>query len=405
MMQWRRTRWLGLVLLGAVLTAQSPAPLDLKAALETANTANLELRAARQQRALALAGITTARQFPNPTVSFSVSRDAPHESALWDQPLDIAGQRGKRIAVAREEQRSIELDIAALERQVRRRTREAFYRALAAREQTQQAKAALDLTSRLKEIVQERFDAGDVAQLDVIEADVELSRATADYETSLQSQKSADVALAALLNRPLDEALTLAGTLATVPPAPALASLTTSALTSNADVQKTTQDLRTEERRLSLAKSERIPRVDLQVGTDLNAPPDFNVGPRGQIAVAVPLFYHGQGEVAQSSARLEALRLTLQSQQVNVSAEIAAAYYDYAAKQHLAQQYQERIVPESVRLEEMAEESYRSGKSNLLTLIEAQRRLNEVRKGYIDSLLATQSAFAALEETVGAPLD
>ena len=80
-------------------------------------------------------------------------------------------------------------------------------------------------------------------------------------------------------------------------------------------------------------------------------------------------------------------------------------YFDFSAKAHQAEQYRDRIVPQTERLEQMAEDSYRSGKSNLLTLIDAQRKLNDVRKAYLDSLFAAQSSFAALEETVGAPLD
>src|SRR5205823_12354397 len=122
-------------------------------------------------------------------------------------------------------------------------------------------------------------------------------------------------------------------------------------------------------------------------------PREFNVGPRGQIAVSVPLFYHGQGEVAQSTTRLEFLRLSLQALRTNAAADVAAAYFDYLAKAHQAEQYEQKIVPQSVKLQEMAEDSYRSGKSNLLTLIDAQRKLNETRKTYLDSLLAVQSSF------------
>src|SRR5689334_21696070 len=114
------------------LGQQQPAALDLRAALATAETANLELRAARQQRALALAGITTAGVLPNPTFSFTAARDTPHEGITLDIPIELGGKRGKRLAVAREEQRSTEIDLAVLERQVRRRTRQAFYQALSA---------------------------------------------------------------------------------------------------------------------------------------------------------------------------------------------------------------------------------------------------------------------------------
>jgi len=379
--------------------------IDLTTALRVAEVDNLELRAARLQRGLAVAGLMTARQMPNPTVTFSASRDAPNESALLDLPVELGGKRGKRISVAQEESRLAEVDINALARQIRRRTREAFFRALSALEQTAQAKAALDLATRIKNIVQQRFEAGDVAQLDVIQADVEVARADADYQTAALSQRSAEVQLAALLNRNLAPPLTLTGRLAEIPSAPTLEALTALASSSNSDIQRTIQQLKTEERRLALAKAQRIPDLTLQAGTDLNSPPDFQVGPRGQIGITVPIFYHGQGEVALSTAKLQLGRLTLQSHQMNVSAQVAASYFDYTAKSHLAQQYRDRILPESVRLEKMAEESYQSGKHNLLMLIDAQRRLNDVRRAYLDSLFAGQSSFAILEEAVGAPLD
>ena len=392
-----------IVLSPAVLAGQQA--LDLSGALSMAQTSNLELRAARQQRALALAGITTAGLFPNPTVAVTAARDTPHEGFSIDIPLELGGKRGKRLAVAREEQRSVEIDLSVLERQVRRRTREAFFKAVAARSQTEQAKVALELVTRTRDMVKQRYETGDVAQLELIQAEVELARATADYETTAQAQRSAEVLLAGLLNHPLTSSLEIAGRLDQVPPAPSLDAVTTQALQTNADLLKSTQDLKTEERRLALAKSQRIPNVDLSAGADFNAPPDFNTGAKGGIGVTLPLFNRGQGDIALSSARLELLRLTQQSQRLNASAQVAAAYFDYVAKRHQSEQYAQNIVPQTVRLSEMAEDSYRSGKTNLLTLIDAQRRLNDVRKAYLDSLLAAQSSFAALEEVVGASLD
>src|SRR5205823_1874349 len=133
-------------------------PLDVKTALAEADTHNLELRAALQQRAMALAGISTAKQIPNPMVAFAALRDVPHESVTIDQPIELGGKRSNRIAVAREEQRATDVDIAALRRQIRRRTREAFFRTLTARAQAEQSKAALDLATRTKDVVRQRFE-------------------------------------------------------------------------------------------------------------------------------------------------------------------------------------------------------------------------------------------------------
>ncbi len=393
-----------LLLISAAAYSQEQT-LDLKQTLAVAEASNLELRAARQQRAVALAGLKIAGQLPNPTISFAGARDLPHESLLWDQPIELGGKRGRRKAVAEEEQKAAENDITIFSRQLRHRTREAFYHALLSREQTRQSKAALDLAVRIHDVVQQRFDAGDVAQIEVIQAEVEAARAAADYEATVQAGKIADALLAALLNRALDRALSIAGHLEVLPKTDTLQSLTETALRSNADVLRTTQEMQIEQRRLELAKALRIPNLDLQAGVDLNAQPDFQVGPRGQIAVALPLFSHGQGEVAQSSARLEMFRLALQAQKNNASVQVIAAYYDYLAKVRQAGQFGEQIVPKTEKLEAMAEDSYRSGKSNLLVLIDAQRRLNETRKAYLDSLFAAQSSLAVLEEVVGASFE
>ncbi len=121
--------------------------------------------------------------------------------------------------------------------------------------------------------------------------------------------------------------------------------------------------------------------------------------------MTLPLFYHGQGEVALSNARIELLKLTLASQRITLAAEVAAAYFDYEAKAHQAAQYKEKILPQTQRMEAMAEDSYKAGKTNILTLLDAQRKLNDVQKTYIDALLAAQNSFAVLEESVGVPLD
>jgi len=395
--------WL-LLFTASAFAQTSSVPLDLKSALDQAQTSNLELRAVRQQRAVAMAGIKIAAQFQNPSVSFAALRDTPHESLVWDQPFEL-GKRGKRIGVAREEQKATEIDIGVLERQIRHRTRDAFYQAVLARANVDQAKAAMDLSTRIRDIVQARYDAGDVAQLEAIQAEVELTRATTDYQVALESQKVADVELAVLLNRPLDSTIDLRGRVDDLPHVADLTVITEMALRLNSNVQTTMQQLSIEEKRLQLAKASRIPNLDLQAGVDFNSPPDFNVGPRGQVGVTLPLFNHGQGEIAQSNARLDLLRFSIQAQKTTAEAQVIAAYYDYDTKLRLASDYSKTIVPQTARVEEMAEESYRAGKSNLLTLIDAQRRLNETRKAYLSSLFSVQSAFSALEEVVGGALD
>src|SRR5258705_13389298 len=81
----------------------------------------------------------------------------------------------------------------------------------------------------------------------------------------------------------------------------------------NPERQHLTKKKKVEDARRSLLQAQRTPKVTLQFGSDFNAPPDFRVGPRGQIAVELPLFSRNQGELAQSQATSRFLESEVQA--------------------------------------------------------------------------------------------
>jgi len=60
------------------------------------------------------------------------------------------------------------------------------------------------LAHRLHDIAQARFDTGDIPQLEVLQAELEMSRADADVEVAQQEQRVAGSKLSAMLNEPAD---------------------------------------------------------------------------------------------------------------------------------------------------------------------------------------------------------
>lgn len=168
-----------------------------------------------------------------------------------------------------------------------------------------------------------------------------------------------------------------------------------------------------EQSNTALLKAERIPDLGLQFGVDLNnpGPPGqthtggYIVGPRGGLSMGLPIFSHNQGEIAESLATQRAIEGELAATRRNLDATVSAAYFDLQARQTQAQVYRDTILPSSRRLEDLAEESYRAGKANLLVVLTAQHDVQQVERDYLDSLQALQSALAQLEEAVGGPLD
>ena len=401
---------IGVLILALIVTTpaeaqQQPDKLTLAAALDLAARQNLDLIAARAQVAVAQAGVRIAGQRPNPTASVAVLRDSPHESLFFDQPVEIGGKRGRRIELAREEGSLTNLDIAALERQTRRSVREAFYELALARGVTAQKAGALKLSQQLQDIAKTRFDTGDIPQLELIQADLEASRANADLQVAQQEEKVALSELNALLNEPATKNWELEGQLDTFPARAPLDELIARAGGSNPELQRVAQEGKIEKGRENLLRAERVPNLGVEFGVDFNAPRDFQYGPRGQLSMELPIFTRNQGEIAQSLASQRALESENAATRRAVGGRVEAAYFELDAREAEVDLYRRTLVPAALRLESLAEESYRAGKSNLLTVLDAQRNVQQVQQDYLQSLFTAQSAFARLEEAVGAPLD
>ena len=384
--------------------AQKAAPLTLQAALDLADKQNLDLIAARRQREVATAGIQIARQRPNPSVSFATARDAPHQSLFFDQPIEIGGKRGRRMDLAKQEGALTDAQIAALGRQIRRMAREAYFNLAFAQADTERLGRVVKLAERLKEIAQERFNAGAVPELEVIQADLVLARAKADYQVAGQREKVAGSQLNTLLNVSSTTAWKLSSPLQQTPPIISLQDVLAKAYDANPAIQQLAQETKIEESRRRLLKSDRIPDLNLEFGADFNAPHDYNVGPRGQISLMLPLFSRNQGEIAQSLAAQRVLEGQTEATRRSVAGDVESGYLDVASRRTQVELYRDKLLPATKRLESMAEESYRAGKSDILTVLDAQRNAQDVESQYLQSMLDLQTAYAALEETVGAPL-
>lgn len=379
--------------------------LTLQEAFAIAERQNLDLAAERLRRAVSLAGINIAGQRPNPTVSASATRDTPHESVFFDLPLELGGKRSTRIDEAKQEVALTEIEISTLARQIRRQVRDAFYSAALAKSEVDQQAQLADLSRKLRDIANDRFNAGDVPQLEVMQADLELSRAEADREVARQEMKVSFAKLAALLNAPANTEWDLVTPLETLPQAVTLPDVSARAADSNYDLTHLAQELKVEQSKEKMYRAERFPEVSVEAGVDFNSPPDFKTGARGQLTVGVPIFSRYQGELAQSSATQRLIEAEIAAKRRQVAGDVEAAFAELNARLMEVDLYRRVVIPAGRKLESLTEESYRAGKTNILSVIEAQRTVQQNERDYLQSLLELQKAFSELEETVGVPLD
>ena len=380
------------------------APLTFREALEAATALNLELAAVRRGRAVREAELRAAGQLPNPDLAAEITKDVPHGDVSIAFPLDIGRIRSRRVAIAKEGLAMADVDEKTALVALRRNVRLAYYGLMAAEQETALAEDVLKVATRVKEVAQARFDEGAAPRLEAMQADLGVVRARADLDLARSARRGAQAELNALLNRPPGQRIVLAGEMAEIPALPTLDRATTLATTANVELLAIDREAAIEARSLDLLKAERLPTPIFSLGTALNAPGEFNVGPHAGISLSLPLFSRNQGEIAGSMAKSSQIRARRESVRRTVEARVFAALERVTAQRAQVEAFRVTLVPTATSLQGLAEESYRLGRSSILSALDAQRSLRDVKHEYVQALLNLQSAVADLEDILGGPI-
>ncbi len=399
----------GLLQAGPAISAspQPPAvagPLTYEQALDLATSRNLGLEAARRQRAIREAAIRTARQVPNPDVSLEVTKDTPHQVFSFDLPVELGGKRRRRIDLATEELTLADVDVQVEMRALRRELRQTFYALIAAGERVRIDDSVLDIARRVRDAAQARFDAGAAPRLEVLQAELGVTRAETDLELARSTRAAAQASLNAVLNLPPQQALAVTGQLSDHLTVIAYEQALAMATVSNTDLVGLDRQIAIEERRVDLLRAERVPTPVFSVSGLFNNPPDFTVGPRAAVSVELPVFSRNQGPIAESIATTAQLRGRREAVRRTVENDVYGTIAKIDAERRQVEAFQQRLVPTATNLEALAEESYRAGRTSVLGVLDAQRSLRDLTREALQAALDLQLSLADLEELLGTEL-
>jgi outer membrane protein, heavy metal efflux system len=400
----RRLAMASLFAAGVPLFAQTPAvpsPLTFQQALDLATARNLAVDAARRSRAIRDAGVGIAGQRPNPTASFEVTRDTPHEVFIFDLPVELGGKRARRIDLAKQELTLADVDVEAELRAMRRELRQAFYSVIAADERVRIAESLLDIARRVHDAAQARFETGAAPRLDALQAELGIARAETDLDLARGTRAFEQARLNSVLNLPPQQPLVLSGSLADGITAIAFEQALALAFTSNVDLVSLDRQIAIEERRINLLRAERTPTPVFSVSGLFNNPPEFTSGQAAAVSLELPLFSRNQGQIAQSVATTSQLRGRRDATRRTVENEVYGTVARIDAERRQLEAFEQRLVPTATTLQELAEESYRAGRTSVLGVLDAQRSLRDLRRDALQAALDLQLSLADLEELLG----
>jgi outer membrane protein, heavy metal efflux system len=389
------------VCLGGAASADSTqtaiSGVDLQQVIDLAIANNQHLIALQKRKAAADSEVTTSRTLANPSFIAQDTRSQPNYLLGAGYNFEIGGQRGNRIEIAKSEAEIASLDYLSELASLRREVRLAFYKVLQVQERQKQLAAANELSQRLADISQTRFEAGDAPRFEVLQAQLESKRGENELSEAQGLEKSADAELNALLGRDPRSDLQLTGSLETEPRQLDLQNLILTGLKQRFEMRSSEQEIRAEKARLALAKSERIPNLDIQGGTEIHDA-DFQYGWMASLTVDIPLFDRKQGEIGRSTAVIDSLMADQADLKLQIQAEVASAFYRFQSAATALSNFRSGILTAADEIETMSEDSYHEGKTGILSVIDAQRNVRQVRLEYLDALLAYQTALADLEK-------
>jgi cobalt-zinc-cadmium efflux system outer membrane protein len=383
--------------------AQSATPLTLDAAIARAIAANRSLAAARLALPGAVAGVGVAGERLNPELSYEYAKETPHQAIAAAFPIELGGKRQRRIDLANATVSAQEAEIAKIAVDLRDRVRRAYFALVGSNRRVALADDIVGLATRARDAAQARFNAGDVPRLELVQAELALVESENEASSARGESRAATGELNVLLAQPIDAAIVLTddlsgGVLPTLESAMAIAT------GANADLLVLDRQIAEQTARRDLAIA--LKTTDLTAGAayTFDAQPEFSHGYRASVALTVPLFTKHNAGVQVEEAELARLKAARDATAIELRGTVAAALARATAIRDQLVRSTAESLPRANEVERMAQDSYSSGQSGLVTLLQALQFTRDVRRRNLDAGAEYQRALADLERAIGAPL-
>jgi cobalt-zinc-cadmium efflux system outer membrane protein len=332
-----------------------------------------------------------------------VTREDPHAFFMLEFPIELGGRRARRIDVATASLKLADAELADALRRMRRELRRAFYGLIHQEQRIALAQTEVDLADRVVKIAGERYRAGAVAYLEVLQAQLSLTRARSGLSQEEKQKKAAVTDLKTVLNAGEATPLSVSGSLSDFPSAFDLPRYRQAALQQNPDLLLISQQTEVENQRLRLLRAESSPELSFVAGSVFSSA-DFSAGPRAGFTLELPIHKKREGQIEQSRAVMDQLRLAAQATERRLEGALQSAYARLQAQQSRMEVLRTEIIAAAAELQRLAEESYQEGKTSILTVLESQKSLRDVRLEALQAEFDFQMAVVDLEHAAGVPL-
>jgi outer membrane protein TolC len=387
-------------------------PLTLQQCVSIALEENPLIRSAKEQHRASLARVRQARALPQPSLDI----DSDLQPGLTEfseygeryvgisQSIPFPGKTYLQGRVAAKEADQVLADADLIRLDLTFQVTEAFYALLRAEEQVGYARQNLQFTEDFVAMTELKFEAGDVPQMEVIRARVEAARAANELRSAENEERLARAGLRFVLGRSSSTPILIQGELRVPVGSYDLQEITLWALQDRPEIRSLFAAIDREELVKKQGFMSYLP--DFDVGAAKHKIPGEEDTWDVTLSLGLPVFFWqpARGEIAEADANLRALQDEATHLANAITLEVEAAFVNLTAAGDQIRLFEEDILTQAEEAYELYQFAYEQGEIDAIDLIEVRRTLNDTRTSYADALFNHDVARAAIERSIGRPL-
>jgi cobalt-zinc-cadmium efflux system outer membrane protein len=325
-----------------------------------------------------------------------------------EQTIELGGKRHKRTKLAKINKEVTENEILTTLLDVKSNIRNSYIQLYKAQQELVASQEILDTTQKLSEIAQKREKAGDIAKLDVLQAEITMVKAKSDIQTSKLNVNQSFNNLCANLGYDLDRSVILEK--------PVLYeefnaidkkdenfvnNLVEVAYKTRPEIKTLEKNIEAQEMSLKVAKANIVPNLTVAVGPDLVTENGSKTSVFAMANMEIPLFNRQQGNIKEILAQKEVYEQELVAQKTKVNQEVRNAWTGIVNNAKSIEIYEKEIIPKAKDVLNKSNMSFKEGKSNILTSLNAQEAYINTKLGYIQVVTDYENSLSNLERALG----
>jgi cobalt-zinc-cadmium efflux system outer membrane protein len=380
---------------------------------------NPTLKAAQLNIEESRAAEITANLRPNPDFSLTVDglQVTPGVGGIWRPLSGLVETPGISYLHERDHKRELRRDqarestviaestLADQERSLVFNLRTAFVNVLQAKAVLQNARENLDYWDKELDVNRTRFNAGDLAQVDLNRLELQRVQFESDYETAIVNLRTAKIQILMLLNdRTPIEQFDVSGPFDFTEDLKPLEEFRSTALQARPDLKASVQNVELARitHQLAVANGSTDPTFSVWYSHNssfANPFADETVG--GSVSIPLRIFDRNQGEKARTQVDITRNERLRDANEALVFSDVDSAYWTIVQSLNLLKPYKAKYLPLASDVRDRTSFSFRNGGASLLDFLDAEKAYRDTRLAYLNLIGAYLTAAAQMNMATG----